>query len=70
MSEHVTYVESLVIDLDQLGRAAQTTLEFPSTGLTLSAGGGRWVPAVTINPSLKFFSRKIPSCSFGFKRLG
>jgi hypothetical protein len=52
LSEHVTNVESLVIDLDQLGRAVQATLEPPPMGLKLSAGAGMMVPAVTINPSL------------------
>ena len=33
-------VESRVIDLDQLGCAVQATLEFPLTGLILSAGAG------------------------------
>ena len=33
LSEHVTNVESLVIDLDQLGRAVQAKLEFPPTEL-------------------------------------
>ena len=40
LSEHVTNVESLVIDLDQLRRAVQAKLEFPPTGLTFSAGEG------------------------------
>ena len=33
-------VESLVIDLDQLGRAVQAKREYPPTGSTLSGGGG------------------------------
>jgi hypothetical protein len=39
LSEHVTNVEGLVIDLDQLGRAVQAKLEFPPTELPFSAGG-------------------------------
>jgi hypothetical protein len=52
------HVAKLVIDLDQLGRALQATLEFPLTGLLLSAGGGMMVPALTISPSLNLARAK------------
>ena len=40
LSEHVTNVGGLVIDLDQLGRVVQATLGFLSMGSTLSASEG------------------------------
>ena len=44
--------------------------EISADGIALLGRCGMMVPALTINPPLKFRSRKIPSFCFGFKRLG